>query len=844
MADKKPKAEDYIPKDLANEIAKAITAGISKGAKEGFSSKNFLQDLNSQMKDYMKDQQAAQVNEKVKNLVMKTGVDVREAELDVLSDMALKQNESLVAEQKLILAGKQRLMNMALMAGSMTMYKKYWEETRALEGDIAGLQQENNLIKQGTEERKKQLKATIENEKAEERAAKVRDKIKEATAWQKKYKDAVEDVVDVLKTPQLAKAVFFEQMLEKGEKVFETFEKLDKSGLSLGQRVDYMRKSFSLMSAMGLSDTEGVLDGMVESYGTLNAMTDTQIDHVGHLAKQMGVSGQEAFGMVDAFSKMPGETMETAANTADFVNNLAKANGIAPGKITKDIAKNTEATALFSGKGAKGFAQAAVELHKMGVEIGTASKMAQGLLNFEDSINKQMEASVLLGREINLDKARELSLNGDLEGATREVMNNIGGAAEFEKMNVLQKQALAQATGMTVEELSKAVDAQEEMNKYHGEDASLLNKSLGFIMEMGGGVAKLGKEYGMAALSLLQMVFQWRTMKALQGDTAKSSGGFFSKMFGGGKSPKIETPAVPKTDAVADAGKKMGGGGMMAGFQKNMKALADGFKEMAGSKVSQGIWNVAKAGPAMVLGIGALPFMGIVALLGTPAGAGLQGLSEGLKGKGMGAALVATGVLNLTEFALAGVIGIAAIPFMFMLMLGKAIGAGLKGLAEGLKALGSPAVAAGAGILSMVLLSAGASMLMFGAGVGLAAAGMSLLVASLKDVPFENLLALPVAFMGIAVGLGLMAYAGMAALPVLAALTAFALVAPALTGLGSAIGGMFGGGGEGEKEDTSKLLLEEIKGLRADLNKGGVINMDGKKVGEVIRLGLNSAGIR
>ncbi len=88
------------------------------------------------------------------------------------------------------------------------------------------------------------------------------------------------------------------------------------------------------------------------------------------------------------------------------------------------------------------------------------------------------------------------------------------------------------------------------------------------------------------------------------------------------------------------------------------------------------------------------------------------------------------------------------------------------------------------------------------------------------------------------------AAAGLAALPILGALTAFALVAPALTGLGSAIGGMFGGGGEGDKEDTSKLLLEGIKGLRADLNKGGVINMDGKKVGEVIRLGLNSAGVR
>ena len=190
---------------------------------------------------------------------------------------------------------------------------------------------------------------------------------------------------------------------------------------------------------------------MVESYGTLNAMSDAQVDHVGHLAKEMGVAGEEAFALVDGFSKMPGETMETAAAAADYTNSLAKANGLAPGKITRDMAKNTEAMALFSGKGAQGFAKAAVELHKMGVDIATASKLSEGLLNFEDSINKQMEASVLLGREINLDKARELSLSGDLEGATKEVLKNIGGQAEFEQMNVVQKKALADATGLTVE---------------------------------------------------------------------------------------------------------------------------------------------------------------------------------------------------------------------------------------------------------------------------------------------------------------------------------------------------------------------------------------------------------
>lgn len=709
----------------------------------------------------------------------------------------------------------------------------------------------NNTIKRLQAEQKLNNHLQDQLDLEEATAAKLAEIKEETEAWKHSLTKVFETAKAIGRDPKVFGAFALGQMVEKGEKVLHQFHELDKTGMSVGQRVQYMSKSFSIMSALGLSDTKGVLDGMLDSYGTLNAMTDSQVDHVGHLAKEMGVTGQEAFAMVDTFSKMPGETMETAAHTADFVNNLAKANGIAPGKITKDIAKNTEATALFSAKGAKGFAQAAVEIHKMGVDIGTASKMAQGLLNFEDSINKQMEASVLLGREVNLDKARELALSGDLEGATREIMANIGGAAEFEKMNVLQKQALAQATGMTVEELAKAVDAQEEFNKYHGEDASMWQKGLGYAMEYGSAVGGFLKENGMLLLTAAQAMSNgtlakmkdWAVEKARfawQKTAALASAGWAKLTGGGGKTPESKMPEV-KTDAL-DKSQKMKGGG---GFKSAMKGLADGLKQMAGAKVLQGIGNTALAGPAMILAIGSIPFMIGVSMLGVPAGIGLQGLSEGLKGKGMGAALVAVGNANLALFGLAAIIGVAGIPFMIgVSMFGFLAGLGLKGLAAGLKAMANPMVAFGVGVLSLLVISVGAGMLMFGIGVGVAAAGMSLLVGSLKDVPFENLIALPLAFMGIGAGLYLMAAAGMAAMPILLALTAFAVAAPALTALGGALGGLFGGEGGGEKEDKMNELLTEIRGLRSDMNKGGVINMDGKKVGDVIRLGMNSSGVR
>ena len=68
-----------------------------------------------------------------------------------------------------------------------------------------------------------------------------------------------------------------------------------------------------------------------------------------------------------------------------------------------------------------------------------------------------MEASLLLGRQINLDKARQLALSGDQEGVMKEILKAVGGEAEFNRMNVIQRKKLAESVGVNVEQLSRLV---------------------------------------------------------------------------------------------------------------------------------------------------------------------------------------------------------------------------------------------------------------------------------------------------------------------------------------------------------------------------------------------------
>ena len=83
-------------------------------------------------------------------------------------------------------------------------------------------------------------------------------------------------------------------------------------------------------------------------------------------------------------------------------------------------------------------------------------------MNFNDSLNKEIEASILLGRTVNLQKARELSLANDIEGLQKEIVKQVGTEAEFNAMNAFQRQALADALSMNVSQIQKLVSGEKE----------------------------------------------------------------------------------------------------------------------------------------------------------------------------------------------------------------------------------------------------------------------------------------------------------------------------------------------------------------------------------------------
>ena len=89
---------------------------------------------------------------------------------------------------------------------------------------------------------------------------------------------------------------------------------------------------------------------------------------------------------------------------------LARQAGVAPQQVLKDIAGSSETIATFTKDSGENLFEAAVQARQFGLNIDSVAKAARSSLDIESSINAEIEASVLLGQNLNLQRAREQAL--------------------------------------------------------------------------------------------------------------------------------------------------------------------------------------------------------------------------------------------------------------------------------------------------------------------------------------------------------------------------------------------------------------------------------------------------
>lgn len=205
---------------------------------------------------------------------------------------------------------------------------------------------------------------------------------------------------------------------------------------------------------------EDIVSAQAAIRNDLGASVQESIQLSLNFARTAAATGQTADELTGTLSIM--ESISSASR--DVLLNQIRTNaaiigsaGVSPALVMKDLAQNAEFFASFAKDGGMNIISAATAARKLGLEMSVLTNTAESLLDFESSIEKQLEASLLVGRQINFDKARQLAFAGDIEGMQREIVRQVGTEAEFNEMNFLARQKLAEAAGMSVENLARIV---------------------------------------------------------------------------------------------------------------------------------------------------------------------------------------------------------------------------------------------------------------------------------------------------------------------------------------------------------------------------------------------------
>ena len=268
----------------------------------------------------------------------------------------------------------------------------------------------------------------------------------------------------------LSLIVQFVQGLLEADK--ETTELQKSMALTKGEALGFRMELMNAAGATGdinitsskLLKTFGELNkqfGFITNFASSTLVTMTKLTDV------VGVSSESA-GNLAAASELTGTSFES--NYKDVLGTsyeLQRQSGVQMDlrDILEQTGKVTGTVRANLGANPSQIAKAITQAKLFGASLEQVANAGKSMLEFESSITAELEAELLLGRDINLERARAAALAGDQVTLAQELQKEAGTFSDFTKMNVIQQEALAKAMGMQSDQLADILFQQEVQGK-------------------------------------------------------------------------------------------------------------------------------------------------------------------------------------------------------------------------------------------------------------------------------------------------------------------------------------------------------------------------------------------
>jgi hypothetical protein len=321
---------------------------------------------------------------------------------------------------------------------------------------------------------------------------------------------------------------------------FQRFKELDSAAKSVREETSLLNsqtlgirdsiKSVSTeFAGLGVSadDVGKSITAFTNEFDGLQQPSKEVLGSMVALNKNFGIGTKEASELNKVFQNIGGLSAEQSQILIGQTTEMAKMAGVAPQQVIKDMAENSELAYKYFNGSPEALAQAAVQAAKLGTSIKQAGEVADNLLDFETSITAELEASAILGTNLNLSQARYLAANGDILGAQQAVLDQVANLGDLTKLNTYEQKALADATGMQMGDLINQQRIREQFGKLDKEQLAAAMS----LMNSGRDISKLNADDLRAQTAKLASQKEMQTVMDNISNSGSAIGTAFQDMF-------------------------------------------------------------------------------------------------------------------------------------------------------------------------------------------------------------------------------------------------------------------------------------------------------------------------
>ena len=286
----------------------------------------------------------------------------------------------------------------------------------------------------------------------------------------------------------------FEKLSSISEKVFKSLNVPSTIGESFSKILDIfnqidtaatnIRQKFGLLPSQGAIFEKNIREASIElaefginaeqlgttmkqigsTFTSLQSMEKGLVKDVSIMSAQFGIAADTSVKFLQTLGGVTGKSAMAKQNMLGFAKFAANAYGVGLDDVMKDVADAGEEARMYAGKNADEMVRAAAQARQMGTTLNDMAKTAKGLLDFESSIQSELKASALIGKNINFNEARRLAFQGKVVEANKLILDQ-AKKIKFNQLNPIAQEAFAKAAGKSVKELQEMLNAEENLKE-------------------------------------------------------------------------------------------------------------------------------------------------------------------------------------------------------------------------------------------------------------------------------------------------------------------------------------------------------------------------------------------